>query len=53
MQIKFTVAIKIRKGCGVDKGVRYAENFEELERNYQDLSSKITLNPDIEDFLNL
>ena len=50
IQIKFPVVIKIRKGCGVDKGVRYAENFEELECNYQDLNSKTTLNPDIEDF---
>ena len=50
IQIKFPVVIKIRKGCGVDKGVRYAENFEELKHNYQDLSSKTTLNPDIEDF---
>jgi len=50
IQIKFPVVIKIRKGCGVDKGVRYAENFEELECNYKDLSSKTTLNSDIEDF---
>jgi predicted ATP-grasp superfamily ATP-dependent carboligase len=39
-QIRFPAVIKTRSGTGVLKGVRYAQNKDELVRNYFDICSR-------------
>ena len=53
-KISFPVVVKARKGCGIKKGVRYAENHEELTTAIKQINSeaKNYHDQDIEDFSN-
>lgn len=50
IKLKFPIVIKSRKGCGVEKGVRYAKNFDELEYYYNEITMNTSINVDLEDF---
>jgi len=43
-EIEYPVVIKARKNCGVQQGLRYARNREELEKAYREIENQ----PDIE-----
>ncbi len=48
--INFPVVVKARKGCGIDKGVRYANDKDELTRYYLEISSQTSENTDLSDY---
>lgn len=48
--IEFPVVVKATKGCGIAEGVRYANNHEELEQSYKEITQNETLNSDLKDF---
>jgi len=50
IDLKFPIVIKARKGCGVEKGVRYAKNFDELKYYYNEITMNTSINTDLEDF---
>jgi len=50
IDLKFPIVIKARKGCGVEKGVRYAKNFNELKYYYNEITMNTSMNTDLEDF---
>lgn len=50
IDLKFPIVIKARKGCGIEKGVRYAKNFDELKYYYNEITMNTSINTDLEDF---
>ena len=48
--IRFPVVVKARKGCGIEKGVRYATNKDELEKFYLEISSQKSNNTALSDY---
>lgn len=48
--INYPVVVKARKGCGVDKGVRYANSKEELNKFYLEISDNESDNLDLSDY---
>lgn len=50
IDLKFPIVIKARKGCGVEKGVRYAKNYDELKYYYNEITMNTSINTDLVDF---
>ena len=48
--INYPVVVKARKGCGIDKGVRYANNDKELEESYLEISENKSDNIELSDY---
>lgn len=51
--IEYPVVVKVTRGSGVAKGVRYARNFAEVRAAFEDIMKRPTTNADIEDFSEL
>lgn len=50
IDMNFPVVVKARKGCGIDKGVRYANNTNELEKYYLEIADNKSDNLDLSDY---
>jgi predicted ATP-grasp superfamily ATP-dependent carboligase len=48
--IHFPVVVKARKGSGMEKGVRYAADYDELKHCYQEISGHISKNEALADY---
>lgn len=52
IDINYPVVVKARKGCGIDKGVRYANDKDELKKYYLEISDNKSNNLDLSDYSN-
>jgi predicted ATP-grasp superfamily ATP-dependent carboligase len=50
--VDYPVVIKARKTSGVEKAVRYANNYEQLHFSFGEIASQPSANQDIDDFSN-
>lgn len=48
--LNYPLVIKARRGSGIEKGVRYANNINELKKAYYSISNNITQNVELSDF---
>lgn len=49
-EFKYPLVIKARKGCGVEKGVRYAQNFDEVKNFINEIENNKSNNLTISDY---
>lgn len=49
-ELQYPLVVKARRGCGMDKGVRYASNLVELKNAYFEISDNSSDNTELSDF---